>query len=161
MVERVSKALMQAVGTTLEQMVFMEVLASVDRCALAPENTVWAELDILAPFHGRVGLTMPRELVDDILDGVFSEPPGFGDEDEAPAPSFTDPQREDTVAELLNTIAGQLLALLVPEDNTFKLGVPAKGVGKADLCEDADKYCFEAGERRFCVEVLGEAFVTR
>lgn len=160
MVERVSKALMRAVGTTLEQMVFMEVLASVEACSRKAGDDVWAILDIHKPFSGRMGLVMPAELVNNILDGVFTEPPAFGEEPPE-EPSFTDQQREDTVAELLNTVAGQLLALLVPEDNTFKLGVPERGSGDYPGLEQSDCYCFQAGEKEFCVEVRGDAFLTR
>lgn len=159
MVERVAKALKTAVANTLENMAFMEAVSTAATCDPADKET-WAALDVLKPFGGRITLVMPDGLVDQILDGVFGPPDPFGGEDETER-TFDAQQREDTVAEILNTLAGQFLSLLVPEDSTFSIAVPERGQGDPFGGEVCAIYGFESGGHVFRIAVEGEAFASR
>lgn len=100
----------RALAMTFEELTFM------DADAVASHQTggagyVYAQIASRAPVALALTLQMSVELVDDCIDALFS-----GME---PSPII----REDVVRELINTIAGSMLASLC-EDRLIELGLP-------------------------------------
>ena len=105
------EAMFEAASNTLENMAFMEVVPLKDR---SDEQKYFARLKITAPVEGVVTLIVSPQLSSDIAEGLM-------DPDDGP-PSVE--MMRDTLAELLNTIAGGMMRMLVGENKTFALGLP-------------------------------------
>lgn len=115
------QAMHQAVSQTLENMVFVEVMAHPDKAYIMPEDeTVWTSLLINDPVQGELILAMPHNTLEKFTGNIFAMP-----EDD-----LTDTQKNDILNELLNTIAGLFMTNLLAQDQQYKLGLPAIGHGK-------------------------------
>ncbi|OGV50597.1 MAG: hypothetical protein A2X49_12420 [Lentisphaerae bacterium GWF2_52_8] len=97
-----------AVAGSLENMIFAPVSGG---------KLVWSNLEIKAPLKGALLLAIPWELAQNFTGGVYNQ------EEEVPPQLVC-----DCVAEIANTIAGQLLESLMPE-KIFSLGLPETGQG--------------------------------
>ena len=118
---RFYQAMQQAVSQTLENMVFLEVMAHPDKTYSMPEDeTVWASLLINDPVQGELVLAMPHNTLEKFTGNIF----GMTEEE------LTETQKHDILNELLNTIAGLFMTTLLAHDQQYKLGLPAIGNGK-------------------------------
>lgn len=141
MVDRINEVMARAVADTFEGMVFMETLAVTQDCPASASTNHWTWLDVLDPFQARVFLELPE----DLLRQVVAELYGLEGED------CTPDVLGDTLAELLNTLAGRVMALAVPEDTTFQLGLPTRGTGKPPLSGPGNTHLFTSSGH--CIRV--------
>ena len=112
------QAMINAVSQTLENMVFMEVMEHFDRSYEIPaEELVWTSLLINDPVQGEIRLAMSNDLLKKLTGNVF----GIDPED------ITQPQMDDILNELLNTIVGLFLTNLLADNQEYKMGLPELG----------------------------------
>ena len=115
------QAMVNAVSTTLENMVFMEAMEHFDRTYEIPaEERVWTSLLINDPVQGEIRLAMPEQLLSKLTGNIFA----LDDEE------ITRPQMNDILNELLNTIAGLFMTNLLEDDQQYQLGLPELGQGE-------------------------------
>ena len=141
-----------AVIETFENMAFMEVVQKDEE---TPEretpDTLKATLLVHDPFPGELRLIVPKELAAEIGQVIYST---IHDEEIADQVLF------DVLAELLNTIAGSVVAEIVPEEQSFRLGIPEIG---AEAFLEADipsiRCGFELEGQYFTVIACGETFL--
>lgn len=105
----VKKEMLEAVQVTMEEMFFLEV---------GEPKFQWARVNVEQPFTGAVTLAFPQPLIEDVASGLM---PGEAE--------FSDQLLQDTLAELVNTVAGRLVSAVVSEDVTFRLSIPETGAG--------------------------------
>lgn len=117
--DRLQETMVRAVIETLENTAFMEV-SQIEQPASAPEksNMLKVGISVHQPFPGALRLVMPSELVVTIAETLYNP----GDQQEIDILLF------DVLAELLNTIAGRVLAEVVSHEYTFRLGIPETGI---------------------------------
>jgi len=137
--------LVQAVTQTFEEVAFEEILLRDLRTSrgggptalLADGQALWARLDLLEPLTGEILLVCPRALVARMVSSIHGMPP-----EEAPGPLV-----EDTLAELLNTVAGRVMAGWLQQKKRFGIGLPRTGTGPAPSpASDACQAHFSVGE---------------
>ncbi len=148
MSENFNQAVHTAVLETFENMTFMEVLSH------SPENQEPILLDpqgellpVFEPLEGNFWLFLPKNLLISIAESVY-----VMDSDEIDAQI-----QQDTLAELLNTLAGKVLQEALPEDQLFSLGLPQSVeeiTTKPD--ENLNKWFFEMQETLFYVAFSGK-----
>jgi len=115
------QAMKKAVSSTLENMVFMEVMDHFDPdYEIPPEELAWSSLLIQDPVQGEIRLAMSKALLLKLTSSVFALP----EED------VTLSQQNDILHELLNTIAGLFMTNLLIDSQTFQLGLPEHGEGE-------------------------------
>jgi hypothetical protein len=91
---------------------------------------------------------MPRELAATIAEALYNPT----DESDIDKLLF------DVLAELLNTIAGRIMAEVVPHEDTFRLGLPETGVGSFAESDLPLVQCvFEVEGDRFSLAACGDA----
>lgn len=121
------QAMIDAISQTLENMAFLEVIPHYDQEYEIPlEELVWTSLLINDPIQGELKLALTKGTLKDLTGAVFSL-----SEDE-----ITDAQMTDILHELLNTIAGLFLTSLLPDNQTYKIGLPESGEGALPTAED-------------------------
>lgn len=107
--------LIEVVAGVLESLAFAEVFAAnrpLDFSHAEKVNSV--AIEILAPFAGQLELHMRRAYLCEMAEALFTEPAaGIGRE-----------KIIDLLAELLNTMAGSFLSMVLAADVKFRLGVP-------------------------------------
>ena len=112
------QAMISAVSQTLENMAFVEVLEHFDRSYEIPaEELAWNSLLINDPVQGEIRLAMSKTMLKNLTGNIF-----VLDEDE-----ITQPQMDDIMNELLNTIVGLFLTNLLADDQEYKMGLPERG----------------------------------
>ena len=112
--EAVQHALQQALTTTFEEMVFMQVEEMAE--AELEASQVYARLPIFEPVRCSFTLSMNEGVVDACIDALYCGTP------------ITDAVRQDIANELANTIAGLLMSNL-DEAAAISLGLPSGGRG--------------------------------
>ena len=113
-----------ALAETIENMIFEEVVLEEVKDNILPENIEgcwWAKIDLLDPPLGDVVLIIRKDLMIRYTEAIFGMM-----EEEMP----DNKQVKDNIGELLNTICGRMLALKLPPDQLFDLGVPEIGEGE-------------------------------
>ncbi len=117
MLEKLEQDIYGAITTTFENMAFMEVSRELDDAMRhSAEETVVSRLLIHDPIPGELYLAMPRALLNRIAASVCIVP----EED------LTEKAALDMLCELINTVAGLFLSAHLPEDQTYRLGLPEK-----------------------------------
>lgn len=114
-----NRAVHQAVEETLENMAFMQVTPVESANLTDPEiRLCWARLEAKEPRRGAMLLQFTYPLAELITQTIFGleEPP-------------PEQQVFDTLAEILNTMAGRLMSLITPISQTFTLDLPKTGTG--------------------------------
>ncbi len=141
------EVVVQAVSESLENMLFMEPEPTgdcSDECHSA--GCRWAKLGVTAPYEGEMTMICPEELAVQITESLFGG-------------SETTPNADlvaDAMAEILNTVAGRLLGLIVPESQVFKLGLPQTGKGELPAStEDTIEERFLIEGKCFCLRIRG------
>lgn len=137
MVGVVKEKMLDAVTVTMEEMFFLEV---------GKPRFQWARVRVEAPFEGAVTLAFPQPLIEDVASGLM---PG--------QEAFSDQMLQDTLAELVNTVAGRLVSSVVSEELTFTLSVPETGAGWPESKSDAvSVHPFQIDRKCFIVLLEGE-----
>ena len=138
------EAMFEAASDTLENMAFMEVVPLKDR---RDEQKYFSRLEILAPVEGVMTLIVSPQLSREIAEGLL-------DPDDEPPPVE---MMLDTLAELLNTIAGGVMRKLVADDETFTLGLPESfSEGAFELSEPFELARFQIDGQAFTLACEGE-----
>lgn len=101
-----------AVSATFENMAFMEVLTRDESSAL--QDVMWTSILVHNPTQGELSLVIPKELLVRITETLLGSTPE----------EVSEQNLKDILAEILNTIAGRFLSEIIPEDQTFRLGLP-------------------------------------
>lgn len=109
------RAVSQALSTTFEDMVFMEVSGLSEYTDLGSDQ-VYASLETKSPARTHLMLQMSTPLIDACIDALYA------------GVEATEVVREDVVRELLNTIAGLVMSNLT-DDQSIQLTLPASGHG--------------------------------
>ncbi|PLX84979.1 MAG: hypothetical protein C0617_05865 [Desulfuromonas sp.] len=144
----VDEALVRSVTETLENMVFAEINPSEEKAwAASADPALWASLPLLVPLYGNLWLGMPRSLLVRVVTMAYA----------LPEEELADRMLNDTLAEILNTLAGRLLNLLVPAHQTFRLGLPETGKAPGTSSEETLRHWYFALEDDpFCVVGTGD-----
>ncbi|XPV76878.1 MAG: hypothetical protein ACNI27_02850 [Desulfovibrio sp.] len=162
MVIDLTRALEDAVGRTLEGMLFMEAVPAYEETLDQSTDLFWASLAVKAPMKGKLTFVVPRSLLVNIVDGFYGEAGTEAAFLEGSNVQATDQIMLDTLAELLNTIAGRTLNLIVPANNVFELGLPATGLGYPDGPDGVAcrrEHVFKIDEQYFSIILEGENLV--
>ena len=145
-----NETLSLAVAETLEALAFMEVLPGEDAEAddsghCASENALWAGIDILEPCSMRIVICVPEMLAREIVAELFA----------LDSPDSVEHEMiNDTMAEIINTIAGRVMTSMLGDEQTLVLGLPETGRGGAE--EEWDEtLSFTAGDYQFMVRMRG------
>ena len=148
---RFKEELTSAISKTMENMTFEDVTFIDDQEAVEPvsKNKYWAILPVKEPFQGELVLEVPKEC------GRNLALEAFGEIDVTP----DDEVVEDIVAEMLNTLTGSFLKVLVSKDEIFHLGLPQKGQGELPpLKETSVSVYLTVGDHCLCVSYMGNDF---
>jgi hypothetical protein len=129
----------QSIAVTLENMAFMEVLPETqDTAAVDPEKCMSARLLVLDPLQAEMVLTVPVQLLRNVIDVVHAFP-----DDEV-----VEQIQADMLGELLNTVAGRLLNDYLPGNQAYQLGLP-------EVTPDLPGYC-DGPSKTWKYDVEGE-----
>ena len=119
------------IRNSMEEMVFLPV---------EKRMMLVAALDVEEPVRGTIWFIMSKKQAGDVAMAMHN----------VEADRLTDQMTRDAVAELINTVAGQLASALLPVDQTFVLGLPR--------VEYAGHVEHEEPVRGVFLEVVGEIF---
>ena len=108
-----SPRMFTAVSTTMENMAFAEAVMS-ETDFIPSEGSPCVTLAIAEPFTGSLTMPVSKEFLVHIAEALFS----------VPVEEIDDAKMKDLLSELLNTIAGSFMTQTLPEDTSFKLGIP-------------------------------------
>ncbi|MDY6853020.1 MAG: chemotaxis protein CheX [Thermodesulfobacteriota bacterium] len=147
--ENLAEKIFEAVAETFENMAFMEAVpVSSDDVEPSSDSTLlWSRIAVLQPVEGELTLLASEGLAGEITEAIFGET----DEDASP-----DDMAFDALAELINTIAGRLMAELIPQDQAFELGLPETGKGWPQGSEEEIAYHFDLEGHKLMIIVQGE-----
>lgn len=124
--DRLCAAVFQSVSHTIENLVFMEcefIEPSAESTAASKsDSAIWFQVSIDEPFKGWVRLQGPQDLFQHFTHQLFAEH----------ADALGEQGIIDAGGELANTVAGYLLGHLIPQQQSFSLGLPEHGRGNAD-----------------------------
>ena len=107
---------------TVEQMLHAAVRQSIEGMAfmpVEPAEMLIATLPVVEPVEGQLLVVLSQRVARSLTVSVQACEPS----------EITDQMLKDFVAELSNLIAGQLLSMLVGDDQVFHLGVPTVSMG--------------------------------
>lgn len=149
--EELFQAVLEAVSETLESMVFEEVTPSEnDASSPLDENSIWASLDIKSPEKGKFAIQMPAELAFELAEQLF-----MGDE----SFEMTEAVAVDTLAELVNTVAGKFMSDNIQPDQSLEVGLPQTG-RNAPEGEFDNVFRFTISDSDFKILIKGISFVS-
>lgn len=149
--EEIKEAYVKAMQETLENMAFEQALLleePIEADELEDEK-IWAKLDMIDPVQGILYIKLCKDCAESLAENILGMP-----EDEE---GFSETMITDTVAELINTIAGRFMRSIVPEDYEFQIGLPE--TGKGDLSLDKKEFLtlyFETAGRTFTAGIHGD-----
>lgn len=136
---------------TIENMAFMETIQT-DQApeTLEERDALKSSILVHDPFPGELRLIMSKELTVTIAEILYS-----------PVDKKNiDQLLLDILAELLNTIAGRVMAELVPHERTFRLGLPETGMEFFPKTDSVStRYNFETEGHYFSLIACGEALL--
>ena len=114
------QAMLNAISQTLENMAFLEAKEHYNQEYNIPTaERIWSYLVISDPLQGEIRLALPKPALQELTGSVFSL-----EESE-----ITHAHMDDILHEILNTITGLFMTNLLPDTQTFKLGIPETGKG--------------------------------
>ena len=121
------KAMFDAVCQTLEIMAFVEVTEQSKELEIEfPTEPNWVSILINDPVQGELRLALNQTLLSNMAADMFG----------IEADEVNENQREDIIAEILNTLAGLFMTRLLPDDQTYQLGLPEHGEGPLPEIEE-------------------------
>ena len=144
------EAMLDAVRMTFENMAFLEVTEQSQEALLemSPESD-WVSILVHDPIQVEIRLVMTREMLSGMTADMFS----------IEIEEVTKFQRLDIFAELLNTLAGLFMTNLLPDDQTYQLGLPVLGVGMVpEIEEDSMVWRLQVEGAPLLVVASGENF---
>ncbi len=150
-------AIASAVAITLENMAFEQAIPEDEPEVPVGADPYWAKLNLLSPHEGFVMILVGNEGAKLIAEAIHG--PGddlFADEpEELPREMVF-----DTLAELINTIAGRFLNSYLPPDQRFELGLPETGHGNVpSVPGNAKSWDFMVQEEVLKVTISGDYFI--
>ena len=110
----IAEKIEEIVSSRIEEMTFMEVSKLANTPALGDEKIIAASLRVYEPFQDEFGLAIERDLAFNIASSLFSAQERIIDEELV----------KDLTLEILNMLAGAVMATLLRDDMSFKLGIP-------------------------------------
>jgi CheY-specific phosphatase CheX len=113
----------QSVKCAVEAMIFTEVNRA---------TVLVATLPILKPSSGRLQVVIQERLAHDFASSMYA----------CDAGKLSPQMVEDALAEIINTVAGQLMASILPDDQTFKLGLPEVSRNTEWACDASARSVF-------------------
>jgi len=120
-------AMLEAVCDTFEKMAFVEVTEQSDELEQEiPSDAIWVSILIHDPLQGEIRLAIPQGLLTNMTADMFG----------IELSDVEEKQRQDIIAEILNTLAGLFMTNLLPDDQSYKLGLPEHGEGPIPEVED-------------------------
>jgi hypothetical protein len=144
-VEEIDDAVLRVVTDTLENLAFMEAFpVQEDISPGQPEMT--AALLFHEPHQGEIRITCPRSLLVSITETLCG----------LPEEGVSNGLLKDVLAEILNTIAGRFLEELLPDDQTFRIGLPELDPPANLDSSSLRKWCFCAGDDHFTVTITDD-----
>ncbi|MBI9076749.1 MAG: chemotaxis protein CheX [Desulfatibacillum sp.] len=130
--DNVAKAVFKAMSDTFEGMAFVQISRQEDQTPVTDSpDLIWSRVDVEAPAKGFLVVAYTREMGVHIVESLY----GIMDE------PCTKEVLEDSLNEIVNTVIGRCMSLLVPEGQTFELGLPQTGEGWPEM-ETATTYGF-------------------
>ncbi|MBU0484929.1 MAG: hypothetical protein KKB30_10495 [Proteobacteria bacterium] len=138
-----------AISETIESMAFMEVIPTDD--SHEPEkDCLCVSLLVHDPVQGEFELFMGRDLITMLADTVYG--PVMAE--------VSDQNIFDLLAEILNTVVGRFMSDILPEDTSFKLGVPEICVGDCSRnTSSLKKWEYIIEDFTFGLTVTGESLL--
>ncbi|WP_022663072.1 chemotaxis protein CheX [Paucidesulfovibrio longus] len=133
MVMNVKQAVNSAVNATMEEMFFVESRES---------DFLWSKVRVLEPCEGSVTLAFERNLLEHVAQAIFGEQERIREQ-----------TLWDTLAEVVNTVAGRVMSALLPPQTPFRLSVPENGTGWPPKGSEPTLYVTDEGG--FVVMVKG------
>jgi CheY-specific phosphatase CheX len=148
MAENFAQAVQAAVVETFENMTFMEALprpqADQAPALPAPQGMF---IPVTEPVKGLFWLFLPEKLLAAIAENVYV----------METEEINQQIMQDTLAELLNTIAGKIMQEALPADQLFSLGFPRPAEAMPVQSDEiVSKYFFEMEGTLFFVAFSGE-----
>ena len=130
--DNVAKAVYKAISDTFEGMAFVQISRLEDDVLLTDSpNQIWSRVDVKGPSKGFLVVAYTRELGERIVESLYGMLDG----------PCTEEVLEDSLNEIVNTVIGRCMSLLVPAGQTFELGLPETGDGWPEI-GDAVVYGF-------------------
>ena len=121
----------EAVSETLEALAFMEATPAGDETDVSDESKLlWSKLDLNSPLNGVMAVSMPEQLLKQIVDTVYGVPDSAPEGEEA---MLKDTRLSDTLGEIVNTLAGNVLKRVVPSEQAFTISLPETGESAVDI----------------------------
>ena len=118
-----------AFSKTMEKMAYEEVeFTDSDRLSADEDEYMWASLSVVEPFSSDISIALPFEFAEELTGAIYGE-----DMDE-----LSPQDVNDSIAEILNTVAGGFLSEIIPADQEFTLGLPNTGMGTRPETEPGD-----------------------
>ncbi len=151
--ERYDRAIRSAVINSVENMLFIEVLPGDEQRSPPNEpDRLTVSILIHAPVLGELRLSMPESLATRITAAAYC----------LPAKEVTDEMRSDTLAEIINIIAGRFLNEILDDDQSFQLGLPQIESGPSiDQGVEQQKWTFLSDADAFTVVAIGSDLLRR
>lgn len=125
MVMDVKGAVHSAISATMEEMFFVES---------KPSDFLWSKVRVLEPCEGSVTMVFPRTLLEQVAQAIFGEQERIREQ-----------TLWDTLAEIVNTVAGRVMSTLLTPETTFRLSVPESGTGWPAKSSEPILYVTDAG----------------
>jgi hypothetical protein len=139
----------QSIAVTLENMAFMEVLPLSEETETESDEKMFARLLVLDPLQAEMTLTLPVQLLTNIIDVVHA----FPDDD------VVEKIRSDMLGELLNTVAGRLLNDFLPGNQAYRLGLPEVTGERPASCDGPSKtWKYDVEGEQVALTIVGAGF---
>jgi len=122
--------LANSLSEVLESMAFMEAEAAEIPYA-RPSSEHWTTLLVHDPVQGEFRMQMSRQMLVNIAEAIY----GLLGE------GMTTQVLDDTLAEMINTVAGHFLNKVLPGEQIYQLGLPELGKGLSPLAEESALVC--------------------
>lgn len=107
--------LYRATEATFEKMAFMEVMPSdTDLGCVTQSDFRSSRILFDAHIRGAVTMFLPLELLSEVFETLYNIPSEEQDSD----------MIRDLLGEITNTVVGNFLTLVVPDDVSYKMGIP-------------------------------------
>jgi CheY-specific phosphatase CheX len=144
------RALCTSVIETLENMAFMEAVAA-SGPAQSPisEDRFQAMLPVDAPFKGVLVIRMDGGLARKLAENIYG----------TPHEELGDQLVRDTVAEILNIVAGRFMTAVLPGEQAYQLGLPSLDQDAAHSPEPARQWLFRSEEEFFAIVIAGDGLL--
>lgn len=147
--EKWNEIVQSVVTEAIESLAFMEA-ELVDEPGESDADSLGVSLLVHDPVQGEFQLVMPYQLIDQIAETVYGPM----------MEEITDQKKFDLIAEILNTVAGRFLSAILPEDESFKLGVPCQVEDILGMTENSSiVWFFMVEDMSFSMSIVGETLL--